>query len=223
MVGFRSGKLTVAVRARGKNPKRAYWLCRCDCGRNRIVMGKYLRQREVKSCGCLNRQPLKGPQFKHGHANAGKITPTYTTWSGMVQRYINPKNNQYYRYGARGIRVYQRWLKFENFLRDMGPRPLGKTLDRIDGTGNYEPGNCRWATPKEQANNSSKPKLIAYQGKTHNLTEWAKEIGISSSTLSVRLKKWTIEKALTLKPRSRERDSIGRFAPFGETLRLTEN
>lgn len=212
MSGFRSGKLTVIARAKNRNLKRAYWLCRCDCGRNRIVMGKYLRQREVKSCGCLNRQPLKGPQFKHGHANAGKITITYTTWSGMIQRCLNPKNNQYYRYGNRGIRVCERWLKFENFLRDMGPRPQGRTLDRIKNAGNYEPGNCRWATPKEQSSNSSKPRLITHQDKTHNLTEWAKKIGISPATLSVRLKKWPIEKALMPKLINRERDLIGRFA-----------
>ena len=222
MVGFRSGKLTAVVKAKGKNSKRAYWLCRCDCGRNRIVMGKYLRGREVKSCGCLNRQPLKGPRFKHGHANTGKITGTYISWSGMIQRCVNPKNNQYFRYGAQGIQVCTRWLNFENFLRDMGPRPPGKTLDRIDGTSDYRSGNCRWATPKEQSSNSSRPKFITYLGRTQNLTEWAKEIGISSGTLSYRLKKWTTEKTLTLKLRSRERDSIGRFTPFGETLKIAE-
>jgi hypothetical protein len=195
MTGFRSGKLVAIAKAEGRSKKRAYWLCQCDCGNYRIVMGKYLRHHEVKSCGCLHRQQIGG-HAKHGHARQHGISQTYTTWAGMIQRCCNPKNPGYYKYGARGIRIARRWFRFENFLHDMGERPTGKTIDRIDNTGDYKPGNCRWATPKEQANNSRRVRMITFKGKTQNLSDWAKEIGITSGTLYVRLKTWPLERAL---------------------------
>lgn len=90
--------------------------------------------------------------MKHGH-RAGKRTPTYNSWRCMKTRCLNPKHDQYPNYGGRGIKIHEPWLKFENFLEDMGERPYGKTLDRIDNNGNYEPSNCKWSTNKQQARN----------------------------------------------------------------------
>lgn len=208
MTGFRSGKLVAIAKAPGRLP-RTYWLCRCDCGNYHIVMGKYLRYQSVKSCGCLNRKPLAGYAIKHGHARTGtaKISPTYLSWIGMVQRCFNPNAANYRRYGAIGRTVCARLLKFENFLADLGERPPGKSIDRIENKGHYScgkceqciannwPMNCRWATPKEQARSFS--RMITFRGKTQSLSDWSKETGISRTHLDRRLKKWSVEKALT--------------------------
>lgn len=89
----------------------------------------------------------------HGHASYRNRSPTYQSWAAIIQRCNNPKSTSYPHYGARGITVCERWLKFENFLADMGERPEGTTIDREDGSGNYEPGNCRWATKEQQSAN----------------------------------------------------------------------
>lgn len=198
MIGFKSGRLKVIARSTGPDRKRAYWKCRCTCGKTVTVMGKYLRAHEVKSCGCLNRQAIDGPaNFRHGHAPESGVSPTYITWYGIIQRCENPHSKAYVEYGTRGTSVCERWHDFKNFLADMGERPAGKTLDRWpNNNGNYEPGNCRWATPKEQANNTRRNRRITFHGETLTLTEWAQRIGISISGLHSRLKHWPVDRAL---------------------------
>jgi hypothetical protein len=188
MIGFRSGKLVVTGRAASVG-RRAYWLCACDCGGTTTVMGKYLRRHEVKSCGCLGRQPLNGKPIIHGHARDWKSSHgslTYRSWVGMRQRCLNP-HRQFAEYGGRGITVCERWLTFANFLADMGERPPGLSIDRIDNDGNYEPSNCRWATPLEQGNNSRQNRWLTCRGRTQTLTAWARDLGISPGALCARL------------------------------------
>jgi hypothetical protein len=122
----------------------------------------------------------------------------------MYSRCHRPKSRDYQRYGAIGITVYVEWHDFINFLRDMGERPEGKTIDRINGKGNYEPGNCRWATAKEQANNIKTNRIITFKGETKTLPQWAEQYGIYREVIRKRLKAgWSVERALLTPNRSK--------------------
>lgn len=146
--------------------------------------------------GSLENQKLGGESSrKHGMHG----TPTYHSWNGMTQRCLNPNNKRWNSYGGSEVTVCDRWLTFENFFADMGVRPEGKTIDRYpDPFGNYEPGNCRWATPQEQQNNMRSHHVITFQGKTQILSDWSKELGIGTTTIFTRLKRgWTVERALS--------------------------
>lgn len=128
-----------------------------------------------------------------------KKTPIYSTWRTMRERCNNPNAVNYDRYGGRGIKVCERWSSFENFYADMGDRPFPRAeIDRIDNDGDYEPGNCRWATRSQNGNNTSANRAITFRGKTQNIVQWAKEFGLSYPAVYQRLKLgWSIEKALT--------------------------
>lgn len=148
LAGHKFGKWMVNSMAGRNAAHESLWQCACDCGTQRVVRSTSLRDGTSTSCGCLRR--------KHGHSlNNG--SPTYKSWRAMITRCSNPRTNRYKYYGAVGIRVCERWLEFESFLEDMGARPRGMSLDRFpDNSGNYEQDNCRWATPKQQANNRRK-------------------------------------------------------------------
>lgn len=126
----------------------------------------------------------------------------YKSWTDMMMRCTNPKNKRWKDYGGRGIRVCERWRVARNFCLDMGERPEGMTLDRIDNDGNYEPANCRWASRVRQQNNKRSNRVISYEGTTLTCTEWARRLGIDVSTLSKRINRsgWTVERALTTPP-----------------------
>jgi hypothetical protein len=149
--------LSCAGRSRGKSGN-LIWLCRCDCGTIREVAGNNLPNGASKSCGCHNEEARRS-RITHGLTRRGKPKPLeYSSWSSMIQRCTKPTNTKWHNYGGRGIRVCDRWRNsFEAFLEGMGPRPSpSHSIDRIDNDSNYEPGNCRWATPKEQRANQGR-------------------------------------------------------------------
>ena len=137
-----------------KSPRKVVmWRCVCDCGSKRPVAGNNLRRGRSTSCGCWNREKSIARSTKHGHAKRGAHTKVYDRWVSMRARCYNPNRLEYPCYGGRGIVPCDRWGPFVNFFGDMGHPPPGKSLDRIDVNGNYEPSNCRWATAFEQARN----------------------------------------------------------------------
>lgn len=127
------------------------WECLCDCGNIKNVVRGNLLSGAVGSCGCLREEKNKGNSYGLIHGKSGSYT--YTSWEAMNQRCNNPNYEGYKDYGGRGIKICERWSKFENFLWDMGERPEGKSLDRINVNGNYEKSNCKWSTPLEQTLN----------------------------------------------------------------------
>jgi hypothetical protein len=162
-IGSKFGPLTVL--AKGETDKHGtQWLCVCDyCGGTRTVTGTQLRGRVLKSCGCRWVESSTAAKIKHGEASVADKSPEYQTWVHMIGRCENPNIERYPRYGGRGIKVCRRWrTSFTNFLADMGRRPSSvHSIDRINNDGNYEPGNCRWATRVEQANNKSNSRRVA--------------------------------------------------------------
>lgn len=174
----------------------ATWLCKCVCGNTGNVIGHALRTGHSKSCGCQRKDAQRSRPGNHGMRG----TPTYNVWDKMIGRCHRPSDNNYPSYGQRGIIVCDKWRgSFVNFLADMGEKPHGKTLDRINNNEGYTPENCRWATHKEQSRNTRRNKLITFQGETHCIAEWAEITGISACNIKQRLAKynWPVERALT--------------------------
>lgn len=183
----RFGRWTVLSRAANTLKGQATWNLLCDCGEIKTLKSIIIRRGLSQSCGCLAREKTIERSTKHGHSMSGKISPTYWSWSGMRQRCGNPKNTAYPRYGALGITVCQEWQSFANFVADMGERPAGTTLDRIDNSLGYAKANCRWADTKTQARNKSNNRPMTLRGETRTLAEWSEALGIHPSTLSYRV------------------------------------
>jgi hypothetical protein len=148
--GQRFSRLVVLGREGTDRQGHALWRYRCDCGQEGVARGSRFRNGENVSCGCGIQRVTHGYARRAGRGNR---TPTYNSWASMLQRCRNRNHPQYDYYGGRGIRVCERWERFENFLEDMGPCPVGLTLERIDNHAGYGPDNCKWATWKAQANN----------------------------------------------------------------------
>lgn len=173
--GQRFSMLTVISRL----PK-SKWLCICDCGKEARPKGYVLKAGRAKSCGCFRKIANVAVRTTHGQS----YTKLYRRWASMIRRC---SDLNYDRYGGRGISVCDEWRVFENFARDMGEPPAGKTLDRIDNNGNYEPSNCRWATVVEQNRNRRSNNLVTHNGETKCVTEWAEKYGIRQTLLRDRL------------------------------------
>lgn len=188
------GKLTIIEQSRKNKWGNYLWLCRCDCGKETIVAGGNLKSGSTKSCGCLQKEIVT----KHGHNTRTKVSRNYQIWAGIIQRCTNPNYHHYVNYGGRGITVCKRWMKFQNFLEDMGEVPLGHQIDRINNNKGYYKGNCHWTTSKTNNRNKRNNHLETYNGRTQYMVDWAREFSIDQGTLSKRIKRgWSIGKALT--------------------------
>jgi len=166
-----------------------HWWCKCECGSETYVSQSNLFKGASRSCGCLKRELSTIRATKHGH-NTKKQTAEYRCWHHMIFRCDSPKDASYHRYGGRGITVCKEWYDFRNFLKDMGLKPFSKAeLDRIDNDGNYEPGNCRWATRSQNTSNQSRSVKLTYNGRTTNITHWAEELGVLNLRISHLLKR----------------------------------
>ncbi len=194
--GQRFGRLLVIKEIRIEPQNERRFLCLCDCGNKHEAGYGNLRAGNVRSCGCFGRTH----SITHGCTANRKRTRAYSSWAAMRQRCTDPNFWAFDHYGGRGITICKRWRhSFENFLADMGEPAKGMTLDRIDNDGGYSPENCRWATRKEQANNSRKNVMVTFRGKTQSLSRWSEEVGIRPERISRRLKNgWSVEQALTI-------------------------
>jgi len=184
-LGSRFGRLTV-IKDLGSDGCHRWFVVRCDCGApNQRCTLSSLRCGDTKSCGCLKTELLSSRATKHG----GFGTSEYNIWRRMIERCRNPNEKSWSRYGGRGIKVCERWVRdFSAFLDDVGSRPGEEmTLDRIDNDGNYEPGNVRWATAKQQHRNRNDNRVLAVDGKALCVAEWAEVSGTNPSTIRVRL------------------------------------
>lgn len=190
--GMRFGRLVVQFFIPNNGGR---WSCLCDCGSVAEIRSQNLRIGKTKSCGCYKHEIMAaGMNVKHGMYG----TRTFKTWDSMIQRCTLKTDPNYHRYGARGVMVCDSWKSFEGFYADMGKRPDGMTLDRKENNGNYEPSNCRWATPMQQANNRSNNRLIRYRWKEITVRELANETGVDYMMLRSRVlaNGWDVERAV---------------------------
>lgn len=206
--GTRFGRLTVigeaepAVQPSGKVVRRLE--CGCDCGNKVGVRVYHLLNGNTQSCGCLHTEKVKQANWVHGQALHGKRSHVYKLWCNIKARSVTGSAATAHDYLGRGITMYEPWVSsfemFNAWVNDnLGERPEGCSLDRVDNNGNYTPGNLRWATRKEQNNNTRNNRFLVVNGVTLTCTQWAEEVGISTKTLRSRLfrSNWPVEKALT--------------------------
>lgn len=186
-IGEKLGRLTVIADAGRTEQQTKLFLCKCDCGKEKIVAGVRLRSGNVRSCGCLRSEVAAVKAKTHGESK----TRLYHIWQGIKKRCENPKSTGYQNYGGRGIVVCDEWQDFNNFYSWAMANGYSDDLsiDRIDLDGNYEPSNCRWADKNIQANNKRSNRIIEAYGEKHTVTEWANILGLNEGTIRSRLKR----------------------------------
>ncbi len=174
LTGKTFGRLKVVGKEKSIINRKLHWVCKCTCGKYRLISTGQLMSGKSNSCGCLREETARIRRTTHGKTKSKE----YHSWLGLRARCLNPKTPCYHNYGGRGIKVCDRWkFSFEKFIEDMGksPSPL-HSIERVDVNGHYEPTNCRWATSKEQANNKRPNLLVTYMGKTQTIQQWCDDL-----------------------------------------------
>jgi len=202
LIGSKIGRLTLIKPSHGapipSGQKPVFWSVLCECGKTKIVRWSSLQCGRTLSCGCLQRERASQTEHKtHGMSK----TPIYSVWAGMIASFHN--------YGGRGIEVCNRWLKFENFYKDMGDRPAGMSIDRVDNNGNYEPGNCRWATQKQQLRNTRNTVFVETPQGKMSLSEASEVFDVNHNTLHTRVRRGLSGQDLVKKPTQRKNKKHG--------------
>lgn len=193
--GKRFGFLVAYEHVSKPKGRNSLWRCRCDCGKDHLVEPQRLIKGIIQSCGCQQRALQSQAKLKHGKT----FSKEYRIWLGMKNRCKDHDSPDFGRYGARGIRVCERWMDFRNFYADMGDCPPSMTLDRKNNGLGYSKENCRWATGSEQSRNRRSNRLLTYAGKTMPMVAWAEARNMPPERLQQRLARgWDLEEALTL-------------------------
>jgi hypothetical protein len=188
-----NNQLTILEKV-SKRGEECRYLCKCACGQTTEVLKQNLKTGHTKSCGCLRATVMRNISTTHGQSK----TPTYKSWKSMRARCLNSKNPRYGDYGGRGITICNAWDQFETFLKDMGDCPHKHTLERKNVNGNYEKGNCVWATRKQQSLNTRRTVSLTFEGTTLCASEWADKLSLPRNIIYRRLRRgWSVEKTLT--------------------------
>lgn len=187
ITGKKFGRIT-ALRFMPDDSKFSRFWCACECGVEKSILAQSLIRGFTVSCGCFQKEMMANISRRHGHGKSGVArSPTYSSWASMMDRCEwGGHKAMYAKYGARGLRVCAEWFSFENFLRDMGDRPVGTSIDRINNDIGYSPGNCRWATRQEQARNTSRTVMVLIDGAPVKVLELCEKLGISCRALRSR-------------------------------------
>jgi hypothetical protein len=199
LLGQRFGKLIVISKTDKRLDGHICWLCKCDCGNEKILNGRNLRNGNTTSCGCYRNSEIKKRFITHGESANGKWSNEYNCWHHIKSRCINVNNKNYKHYGGRGITICDEWINdFSSFLKDMGRKPtLKHSIERIDNNKGYCKENCRWATQREQCNNRRDNKKTVFDNKEYTISQLGEKLGIRSDRLRWQLKmNWTFEQII---------------------------
>ncbi len=189
-MGDRVGRLTVIGAPVTRDGQHSFSMCRCECGVEKMIERAAMRRGAILSCGCYGREQRRKASFSHGRSAPGsEKRKLYQVWASMRQRCENPNDRSFHNYGGRGIKVCSRWADFPNFLADMGECPEGLTLDRKDNGGNYEPGNCRWATRQDQQRNRRTTHIVNVGDERLYLRQAEDRLGLSPGLIGKRMHK----------------------------------
>ena len=205
LTGRKYGRLTVLGLSEKRSGRKSYWVCECECGKQKLVRSDSLKCGQVQSCGCLRDEKgfVNLDRTTHGDTPTGAHARLWQTWQGIKQRTTNQNDKSYPRYGGRGIKMCPEWrdsyIAFREWALENGYSD-DLTIDRIDVNGDYEPSNCRWATQKEQSNNRRSNVLIEWDDKTLNIEQWSEATGIPYKVLHDRYRRYGLRPPELFKP-----------------------